>query len=87
MSFVRNSRTYLQFKRVRLLNPYDAILDLANKDDCKLYQEGYKGLKDKEIFNGKKENYSSFDKFIERDFNGTRTMEAFNICTAWNSQA
>ena len=70
-----------------LLNPYDATLDLTDKDDRNLYQEGCKGLKDKDTFNGKKENYSSFVKLIERDFNGNRTMEALKVCTAWNSQA
>ena len=42
-----------------LLNPYDADLDLANKDDRKLFQDASKGFSAKEeIFDGKKENFS-----------------------------
>ena len=70
-----------------LLNPYDATLNLADKDDRKLFQEGSKGLKDKDIFDGKKVNYGNFVKLIERELNATRTMEALEICTEWNKGA
>ena len=62
-----------------LLNPYDAVLDLADKDDMKLFQEGCKGLQKEDIFDGKKQNYSNFVKLIERDFTSTRTMEALEV--------
>ena len=70
-----------------LLNPYDAVLDLADKDDRKLFQEGCKGLQKEDIFDGKKLNYSNFVKLIERDFTSTRTMEALEVSTTWNDSA
>ena len=68
-----------------LLNPYDATLNLADKDDRKIFQEGCKGLKDKEIFDGKKLNYGNFVKLIEPGLTSTRTMTALEISTAWDS--
>jgi len=50
---------------VFLLNPYDATLDLADKDNRKLFQEGYKGLKESNIFGRKKPDYGNFVKLIE----------------------
>ena len=50
-----------------LLNPYDAELDLSNKEDRKLFTEGCKGVKEKDIFDGKKQNYSTFVKLIENE--------------------
>ena len=70
-----------------LLNPYDATLNLADKDDRKLFQEGCKGLKDKDIFDGKKPNYGNFVKLIEPGLTSTRTMPALEISTAWDSNS
>ena len=69
-----------------LLNPYDATRNLADKDDRKLFQEGCKGLKEKDIFDGRKQNYVNFVKLLEGDLNNTRTMEAFEICTEWDTK-
>ena len=48
-----------------LLNPYDITLNLADKDDWKLFKEGSKGLKDKDIFDSKNVSYGNFVKLIE----------------------
>ena len=66
-----------------LLNPYDAELDLSNKEDRKLFTEGCKGVKEKDIFDGKKQNYSTFVKLIEMNLSSTRTMDALKINTKW----
>ena len=68
-----------------LLNPYDAILDLADKDDRKLYQEACKGLKEKDLFDGKKENYSSFINLIEKVLSTTSLMDALKSHTQWDT--
>ena len=52
-----------------LLNPYDADLDLSDKDDRKLFQEGSKGIKSTNkdeciLFDGKKANFNKFSKII-----------------------
>ena len=70
-----------------LLNPYDATLNLVDKDDRKLFKEGSKGLKDKHIFDSKKVNYGNFVKLIESELNATRTMDALEVCTKWDTRA
>ena len=69
-----------------LSNPYDVTLNLADKDDGKLFQEGCKGLKNKDIFDGKKQNYGNFVKLIQRELNTTRTMAALEVSTKWDSK-
>ena len=64
-----------------LLNPYDTPMDLTDKDDQKLYQEACKGLKEKKLFDGKKENYSNFIKLIEKVLSATRLTDALKINT------
>ena len=70
-----------------LLNPYDAPLDLSNKDDRKLYQEACKGLKDKDLFDRKRENYSNFIKLIKKGFTVFRLIDNFKINTQWDMAA
>ena len=50
-------------------------LDLNDKDDRKLFQEGCKGLLEKDMFTGSKTEYGNWVKLIETDFESTRTME------------
>ena len=70
-----------------ILNPDDATLDLADKDDRKLFQEGSKELQEKDIFDDKKDSYGNFVKLIERKINSTRIMEALEVCIAWGKGA
>ena len=70
-----------------LLNPYDATLDLKNKEDRKLFQDACRGLKEKDLFGGGRDKYTDFVKLIEREFNSTRVMEALQIATKWNTDA
>ena len=64
-----------------LLNPYDATLDLKNKEDRKLFQDACRGLKEKDLFGGGRDKYTDFVKLIEREFNSMRVMEALQIAT------
>ena len=66
-----------------MLNPYDADLDLSNKEDRKLFTEGSKGVREKDIFDGKKQNYNNFVKLIQGDLSARRTMGALKINTKW----
>ena len=69
-----------------LLNPYDAELDLTNKDDRKLFQDASKGLTAKEeIFDGKKENFSKFPKLLSKEFDDIRVTECLVIPTSWHA--
>ena len=68
-----------------LLNPYDADLDLSDKEDRKLFTEGCKGVSEKDIFDGRKQNYSNFVKLIEGNLNSKRTMSALKISTKWEA--
>ena len=60
-------------------------LYLVDKKDRKLFQEGYKCLNDKDVFTRAKQGYGNFVKLIETDFGRTRTMEALEIYTEWNT--
>ena len=70
-----------------ILNPYEVPLDLNDKDDRKLFKEGSRGLKEEELFDGKKQNYSTFAKLIEKQFEDTRLMECMSIPTEWDDGA
>ena len=70
-----------------LLNPYDAPLDLNDKDDRKLYQEACKVLKDKDLFDGKRDNYSNFIKLLEPDLTAFRLLDSLKINTEWDNGA
>ena len=67
-----------------LLNPYEADLDLSDKEDRKLFAEASKGLKDGNLFDGKRENFSTFSKLIEKEFHDVRIMQCLNVPTLWN---
>ena len=67
-----------------ILNPYDAQLDLSNKEDRKLYQDACRGLRENDYFDGRKENYSNFIKLMEKPMFSTRIMGALTIATEWD---
>ena len=62
-----------------ILNPYDATLNLADRDGQKLIENGYKGLKAEYTFDGQKENYTEFVILIEEYLENTRVMCAFEV--------
>ena len=70
-----------------LLNPYDAKLDLTDKEDRKLYQEACQGLKEADRFSGKREEYTNFVKLIEKQLHDTRLMECLLTPTTWDVAA
>eukprot|EP00957_Ditylum_brightwellii_P188972 14385588-Ditylum_brightwellii.AAC.1 len=47
-----------------LLNPFDAALNLSNKEDRKLFKAGTKGLSNNLKLTGKKEKFNGFRKLI-----------------------
>ena len=66
-----------------ILKSYDATLNLADRDNMKLFENGYKGLKSEDTFDGQKGKYSEFAKLIEKYFKDVRVMCAFEIATEW----
>ena len=66
-----------------LLNPYDGDLDLNDKEDRKLFKDGCVGLKEKDLFDGKKQNYTNFCKLLEPELESVRLMECMTIPTEW----
>ena len=68
-----------------IINPYDNVLDLKDKHDIKLFQEGSKGLKETDKFSGKKVDYSNFEKLMGKSFDDVRVMEALMIPTIWDT--
>ena len=59
-----------------ILNPYNANLDLTNRDNRKLFEVGYKGLETKD---------TEFVKLTEKEFKDIRVMSALNIATEWEA--
>ena len=66
-----------------VLNPYDGDLDLSDKDDRKLFKDGCIGLKEGDLFDGKKQNYVNFTKLLEKELESVRLMECLSIPTKW----
>ena len=66
-----------------LINPYDADLNLSDKEDRKLFKDGCVGLKEADLFDGKKENYVNFTKLLEKELESVRLMECLKIPTEW----
>ena len=70
-----------------IFNPYDATLNLSDKEDRKLYQDACKGLTSEDRFDGKRENYPNFVKLIEQSLQDVRVMETLEISTRWDQSA
>ena len=70
-----------------MLNHYDAILDLNNKDDRKLYLDVCKGIDKEDQFDSKREHFHDFTKILEINFKKTRVWVAFEINVAWDETA
>ena len=71
-----------------LLNPYDAELDLSDKEDRKLFQDDSKDIKSTNkdkcvLFDGKIENFNKFSKIIGKEFHDTRVNIVLLIPTQW----
>ena len=67
-----------------ILNSYDAELNLTDKDDRKMYNDACKGLKEANLFDGKKENYTNFVKLIKKEFKTMRGMKTLDITKSWS---
>ena len=59
-----------------ILNPYDADLNLNNKDDRKFFIEGYKRLHEKDKFDGKKARLNDWMKLMGKELDDVRVMES-----------
>ena len=69
-----------------ITNPYDATLDLTNREDRKLFQEGSKGLKEDDKFAGKKVKYNTFAKLMGKSFEDVKVMSTLTIPTVWDEK-
>lgn len=69
-----------------LLDPYDAVLNLNQKDDSKLLKDGSEGLKEKDKFDGKRGNYINFTKLMKVMLNLIRAMETLDIPVEWTGE-
>ena len=67
-----------------LLNPYDADLDISNKDDKKLFLETYKGIPEFE-FGGEKNKIIEFLKLLKVGLDNCQLSETFSIATKWTA--
>ena len=70
-----------------IFNPYDAVLDLRNKDDRKLFLDASKGLAESNLYDGSESKYSDFVKDMEKPFNDVRVMEVLKVPTKWDNDA
>ena len=68
-----------------IISPYDQVLDLKDKSHLKLFTDGFKGLPTEVKFNGTRENYEDFVKFIGKAKNTRRLKDILNTDTNWES--
>ena len=68
---------------VFVLNPYENLLDLTNRDDRKLFQGTCKVLKEEDKFSGRKAEYNNVVKLIGKSFGDVRLMEVLLIPIKW----
>eukprot|EP00957_Ditylum_brightwellii_P080175 6097905-Ditylum_brightwellii.AAC.1 len=61
-----------------ILNPYDANLDLGNKDNQKLFVDATRGLPKGQKFDGKKESFLVYIKLIGHLLGDLRVEEILN---------
>ena len=67
-----------------LLNPYDADLDISNKEDRRLYLDACQGLSGYD-FGGEREKIGQFVKLLEVEMLDKRLMETITIATKWKT--
>ena len=67
------------------LSPYDVALDLSKNGDRKLYLEASKGLKEANLFTGKKIDFNQFSKLMGKSFKDVSVMETLVIPTKWDT--
>eukprot|EP00957_Ditylum_brightwellii_P136296 10394663-Ditylum_brightwellii.AAC.1 len=70
-----------------ILNPYDATLDLSDKEDRKMFKIRTKGLEESQRFNGKKGSFNDFAKLIGHKMKEIRVLEALDVATEWDDPA
>jgi len=67
------------------LSPYDTVLDLSKNEDSKLHLKASKGLKEDNLFTGKKTDFDKFSKLIGKVLKDVRVMEVLVILTEWDT--
>ena len=65
-----------------LLNPYDADLDITNKEDRRLYLDACKGITGYE-FGGERDKIGQFLKLLEVEMSDKRLTQALNVAISW----
>eukprot|EP00957_Ditylum_brightwellii_P013136 992677-Ditylum_brightwellii.AAC.1 len=79
----RRTRNLLLRNMAFILNPYNTILDLSNKEDRKMFELGTKELEEKRRFNGRKEAFNDFAKLIGHKMKEIRVLEALEVAVEW----
>ena len=64
---------------------YDKDLDLNDKNDLKLYETVWNGLKEKDRFNGSIEKAGEFLKLFGKYYLDCRLKSLLNIAVEWNA--
>ena len=77
----RRARNMVAF----ILNPYNAGLDLVDRDDYKLSAEVSKGLKEEDILSGNKIIYNNFVNLTKKGCKDVRLISTLNIPTVWDT--
>lgn len=67
------------------LSQYNTILNLSKNDDRKLYLEALKGLKESNLFTGKKTDFDQFSKLMGKSFEDVRVIKSLIIPTEWDT--
>ena len=68
-----------------ILNPFQADIDLSNKEDKKLFEKGCEGLAKEDKFDGKREKYTTFMKLMKVAIEGVKLMDTLVLGTTYDA--
>ena len=81
----RNRNKFQNIARIpTIFNPYESKTDLTTNDGKKMYIDVCKGLKEKNLYGGTKENWNGFVKLMRKLLNGVCAMEVLKVPTKWD---
>eukprot|EP00957_Ditylum_brightwellii_P178093 13565457-Ditylum_brightwellii.AAC.1 len=81
MSTVSATKQTISF----ILNPYNANLNLDNKDDHKLFAEATKELCERQKFDRKKKSFPDFAKLVGHLLGYFRLEENLRVAVKWSN--
>ena len=68
-----------------ILNPFQADIDLSNKEDKKSFEKGCQGLKTDGMYDGKRKKYTTFMKLLKVAIESVKLMDILVLGTKYDT--